>query len=107
MSVVGADGSVVKSVVMYDGLVCAQGDFCMPPSLQIFRDRGVYAPTDPAADWNGYIWHPMPSAYFPIAECEYKGGAEYWAPVLGAFFLAGVVIVCAKAIAGIFRRETY
>lgn len=103
-----ADGSMVKTFPQVQGLGCDPNvDMCFPPALLVEYFRYTYAPGDPNANVHGYVESPMPAAYYPIEPCEYKGGAEFWGPVLGAFLIAGVVIVCARQIAGIFKRETY
>lgn len=42
-----------------------------------------------------------------FAPCEYTAGVEYWTPVLGAFLVALVTLLCARVIPRIFNRETY
>jgi hypothetical protein len=47
------------------------------------------------------------SASAPLVACDYVFGLEYWAPILAAAFVAGVLIKCALVVKRMFDRETY
>jgi hypothetical protein len=41
-----------------------------------------------------------------VSNCDYKAGLDYWQAPLAAFFLALVLLVCARMIYRTFSRET-